>query len=249
MFYRDLADPVYQYTVMGFRLLPLCMLFSLLSLIYVAYAQTAEKKVIATVLPVVDGMVGVVACSFVLIPMMQMNGLYISNILNGVICLAIIVVSAWLTQKRFPRNVEELMAIPDDIGVGPDERIDISVTRKEDVITVSRQIGEFCQRRGIDYRRSYFASLCMEEMVGNVVDHGFTMDKKQHSADIRVVHKDDEIILRIRDNCTEFDPSSYHDAMQMGAEGKNIGIHLVYGIAKTVDYQNLLGMNVLTIRI
>ena len=38
---------------------------------------------------------------------------------------------------------------------------------------------------------------------------------------------------------TEYDPQT----------GKNIGIQLVYKIAEKVEYQNLLGMNVLTIRI
>ena len=37
--------------------------------------------------------------------------------------------------------------------------------------------------------------------------------------------------------------------MQPGESDQNIGIRLVYGIAKEVKYQNLLGMNVLTMRI
>ena len=249
LFYRDPADPVYSYTVMGFRLLPLCMPWSLWSLVYVPYAQGAEKKVIATILPIVDGMLGVVICSFFLIPAMQMNGLYISNILNGVICATLILIGAWLTLKRCPRSLEDLMAIPERIGVGPEERIDISVTRMEEVTDVSRRVSEFCMNRGIDARRTFFASLCMEEMAGNIVEHGFEKDRKPHSVDIRVVHKDDRIILRIRDNCVAFDPSEYQNIMQLKENGENIGIKLVYSIAEQVDYQNLLGMNVLTIRI
>ena len=249
LFYRDPSDPVYYYTLMGFRLLPLCMPWSLWSLIYVPYAQAAERKIISVALPIVDGMVGVVACSFILIPRMQMNGLYISNILNGVICTVVILISAWIVLRRFPRNLEDMMAIPERIGVGPDERIDISITSVEEVAEVSRQIGAFCKARGIDDRRAFFASLCMEEMAGNIVKHGFTKDTKRHSADIRVVHKDDGVILRIRDDCTAFDPTEYHKIMKMGENGKNVGIQLVYGIAREVQYQNLLGLNVLTILI
>ena len=249
MFFRDTSDPIYHYTVMGFRLLPLCMPWALLSLVYVPYAQGAEKRRISVILPIVDGMIGVVVCSFFLIPRLQMNGLYISNILNGMICCALIAVGAWLCLKRFPRSMEDIMAIPDNIGVGPDERIDISVTRSEEVLNVSRRIDEFCKERGIDGRRALFSSLCMEEMAGNIVDHGFSKDNKTHSVDIRVSHKDNEIILRIRDNCTAFDPSEYHKVMQPDDKGSNIGIRLVYGIAKDVKYQNLLGMNVLTIRL
>lgn len=249
LFYRDPADPVYSYTVMGFRLLPLCMPLAVWSLGFVPYAQAAERKVISVVLPIVDGMVGVVACSLILIPLMKMNGLYLSNILNGFVCAAVILTGAWLALKRFPRSLEDMMAIPERIGVGPEARIDISVTSIEEVANVSRQINDFCRSQGIDARRSFFAALCMEEMAGNVVQHGFVQDKKQHSADIRVVHKNDRIILRIRDNCSAFDPSAYHKVMQSDEDGKNVGIRLIYSIAEEVDYQNLLGMNVLTIRI
>lgn len=41
----------------------------------------------------------------------------------------------------------------------------------------------------------------------------------------------------------------YHSSMEPDETGKNVGIRLIYGIAKDVAYQNLLGMNVLTIRI
>lgn len=247
MFYRDPSDPVYYYTVMGFRLLPLCMPWSLLSLCYVPYAQGAEKKVISVVLPIVDGAVGVVACSLFLIPAMKMNGLYISNILNGIICALVIFFAAWLTIRRFPRSMEDMMAIPDRVGVGPEDRIDISVTTMEEVVEVSRSVDEFCRRQGLDARKSFFAALCMEEMAGNVVTHGFAKDRKKHSVDIRVVRKGEKLILRIRDNCTAFDPGEYHRAMRPGEIGKNIGIQLVYSMATEVSYQNLLGMNVMTI--
>ena len=62
LFYRDPSDPVYQMTVMGFRLLPLCMPPAVISLQYACYAQTAQKKTMSVVLPVIDGVVGV--CPF-----------------------------------------------------------------------------------------------------------------------------------------------------------------------------------------
>ena len=249
LFYRDPADPVYQMTVMGFRILPLCMPPAMISLHFASYAQTMEKRVMSTVLPIIDGMVGVVLFSFILIPALKMNGLYISNVLNGVLCFAVILAGAWIVLKRCPRSLEELMAIPGSFGVSADERIDIAVRSMEEVMDVSRQVTAFCDGRGIDRRRAYLAGLCMEEMAGNVVAHGFTKDQKQHSIDIRVAHKGDDIILRLRDNCKAFNPSDRMKAMEPGELGKNVGIHLVYEMASEVSYQNLLGMNVLTIHI
>ncbi len=249
LFFRDVSDPVYHYTVMAFRLLPLCMPWSLWSLAYVAYSQAVEKHSMAVLLPVVDGLVGVAGCSLFMIPLFQMNGLYLSSLFNGLICALIVFIGAWRSLRRVPRGIEDQMAIPDSLGVGPEDRIDISVTSRDEVVEVSRRVDEFCRGRGLDARRACFASLCMEEMAGNIVEHGFSMDRKANSVDIRVVCKGDELILRIRDNCAAFDPSAYHRTMAPDEQGKNIGIRLVYALAKQVDYQNLLGMNVLTIRL
>ncbi len=249
LFYRDAKDPVYLMTVMGFRILPLCMPPAMLSLHYASYAQTAEKKVMSVVLPIIDGMVGVVLFSFLLIPPMGMNGLYISNVLNGVLCAAVILAGAWIVLRRCPKTLEDLMAIPKKFGASEEERLDITVRNMEEVMTVSRQVISFCEGRGIDRRRAYLSGLCMEEMAGNVVTHGFQKDQKKHSVDIRVVHSGNGIILRIRDNCNAFNPSEHARAMEPGDMGKNVGIRLVYQMASDVSYQNLLGMNVLTIRI
>ena len=249
LFYHDPADPVYRMTVMGFRILPLCMPLSVWSLHYAGYAQTAVKKVISVVLPVIDGMVGVVLFSFILIPSLKMNGLYISNVLNGVLCAAVILAGAWIVLKRCPRSLEDMMAIPADFGAADNEQLNIPVRNMDEVMEVSRQVIGFCEKRGIDRRRSFLAGLCMEEMAGNVVRHGFSKDEKKHSVDIRVVHSGDEIILRIRDDCRAFNPSERVRVMEQDDMGKNVGIRLIYGMARDVSYQNLLGMNVLQIRI
>ena len=249
LFYQDPSDPVFDMTVMGFRLLPMCMPLSIISLVFAGYAQTMEKKTLSIVLPIVDGAAGVVLFSFILIPLLQMNGLYIANILNGVLCFFVILALAWMERKRCPRDLEGMMAIPDDFGAGPDDRIDITVRGMEEVVTVSRRIMDFCRGRGIDRQKAFYAALCMEEMAGNVVTHGFSKDNKKHSADLRVVRSGDQVILRIRDDCAAFDPKERADAYRLDEGGRNIGIHLVYGLAEKVTYRQLLGLNVLTIRL
>ena len=62
-----------------------------------------------------------------------------------------------------------------------------------------------------------------------------------------VVHKDDTIILRIKDECVPFDPSERLSQADSEDRLKNAGIRLVFRMAKDFQYQNVLGMNVLTI--
>ncbi len=248
LFYRDAADPVYHMTVMGFRLLPFCMPLAVISLNFACYAQSAEKKLLSIVLPIVDGFIGVSGLSLFMIPLFKMNGLYVANILNGVICFLVILYFSVREKKHMPENMEDLLAIPDDFGAKDDERLDITVRSMAEVETVSQQVIDFCTARGIDQRRANFSGLALEEMAGNVVEHGFKKDnKKHHSVDIRVVHKNDDILLRFRDDCAPFNPEERARLLEPADKLKNAGIRLVFAIAKDIQYQNLLGLNVLLI--
>lgn len=249
LYYRDVSDPVFMMTVWGFRLLPVCMPLSVICLHFICYAQSSGKQVLVHLLSILDGVICVAGFTALLIPVIGMNSVYIANILNGTVTTIVIVIYSMICIKRIPRNMDELMVVPNDFGVSEDERMDISVKKIEDVTAVAASVQSFCKMRGIDEKRSYHASLFLEEMAGNVVDHGFTKDKKNHSVDIRVVHKNDDLILRIKDDCVPFDPADRRKILDPGDITKNIGIRMVYKLANSIEYKNMLGLNVLTVRI
>ena len=105
----------------------------------------------------------------------------------------------------------------------------------------------------------------MIDTAGNVVKYGFSSDSKHHSADIRVTCRKDDVILRLRDNCKAFNPNERLEIVNPEDRAKNaglrilldsaknvqchIGINLAFGVSKEVQYKNLLGLNVLMIRI
>ncbi len=241
------------------------MPFSVVCVYFASYTQIIRKKLFSVVLPLVDGFFGVVCFSFLLIPVMKMNGLYFANILNGVVCMILITAFAVKDIKRFPRNMEDILALPENFGVREEEFMEVSVRDESDVSAISYQIEEFCLSRGVDKRRAMLSGLAMEEMAGNVVTHGFRSDNKHHSADIRVTCKGDDVILRLRDNCAAFNPMDRMKLVNPEDMAKNaglrvlletakhveyhIGINLAFRISREVQYKNLLGLNVLMIRI
>ena len=249
VFYRDPAEPVYRMTVWGFRILPLCMPLSIICMHFTCYGQTSGKQGLVHLLALLDGVVCVAGFTALLIRWLGINSVYVANILNGTVTTLVIIGYAWIRKKRFPRNMEELMVIPDDFGVPENERLDLSIRNLEDVVCVSERVQSFCLSRGVDARRAYLAGLSMEEMAGNIVEHGFTKDKKSHSVDVRVVHKEGTVILRIKDDCVPFHPGERAKITDSADIAKNIGIRMVFRIAQDVQYQNILGLNVLMIRI
>ena len=249
LFFRDPAEPVYMMTVWGLRILPICMPLSIICMHFTCYGQASGKQGLVHLLALLDGVVCVAGFTALLIPLIGMNSVYIANVLNGTVTTLVIIGYAWLRKRHFPRNMEELMVIPENFGVPEDHRMDLSVRSIEDVVSVAERVQAFCLSRGVDARRAYLAGLSMEEMAGNIVDHGFTKDHKRHSIDVRVVHKNDDVILRIKDDCVPFDPGERQEITEGDDILKNIGIRMVFRAANDIQYQNILGLNVLTIRI
>ena len=249
IFFQDPTEPVYLMTAWGFRILPLCMPFSIICMHFTCYGQASDKQGLVHLLALLDGVVCVAGFTALLIPGIGMNSVYIANVLNGVVTTLVIIGYAWLKKKRFPRDMDDLMVIPDDFGAEKAARLDLSIRSMKDVVSVAERIQKFCIERGVDKRRAYLAGLSMEEMAGNIVDHGFSKDNKSHSVDVRVVHKDDDIILRIKDDCVPFDPGERQKIADEQDLSKNIGIRMVFKMARDVQYQSILGLNVLTIRV
>ena len=247
LYYQDPSEPVFMMTVWGFRILPLSMPLSIILMHFVCYAQVSGKKLMMHLLPLVDGVLGSAISTALLIPIMGMNSVYWANVINGIVTTVIIVGYGWICSRHFPRTMAELMVIPETFGVRREDRLDITVRSMDEVVCVSRQVQNFCKEKGVDPRRSYLAALMVEEMAGNIVSHGFRKDQKSHSVDLRVAYKGEDLILRIKDDCIPFDPSERRKILDPEDVTKNIGIRMVFSLARDIRYQNILGMNALTI--
>ena len=249
VFYQNTADPVFDMTMWGYRILPLCMPFSVWLMHFSCYALASGKQFMVHLYAILDGFVCVSGFTALLIPFAGMNAVYIANVLNGVFCLLVVVAYSILKNKKVPSTMDELMVIPADFGVDDDHRIELNVRKMEDVTGTSETVQKFCMEKGIDQRRAYFASLSLEEMAGNVVSHGFSMDSKPHNLTARAIVKDEDVILCIKDDCQPFDPVQRQRIADPEDKTKNIGLRMIYKIAKDFTYQNVLGLNVLTIKV
>lgn len=250
VFYRDISSQVYILTVWGFRLLPLCLAFGSILQHFVCYAQMSGKNFFIQLASFFDGVLFVAEFSALLVPYIGVKGVYVANILNGIFVFITVVIYSIVCNRRFPRSMEDLMVMPDSFGTPASERLGLTVRNMDDVVSISKAAQEFCLERCIDSRRAFIASLALEEMAGNIVEHGFVKDNKKHSVEVRLIHKDQDIILRIRDDCVAFDPAERARAAGDGGDpAKNVGIKMVYGLAKSANWQSIFGMNVLTVKI
>ena len=102
--------------------------------------------------------------------------------------------------------------------------------------------------RGIEYRRSYFAGLALEEMVAIIAEKGFGNNRK-YNIDIKVFITDGQIDIRLRDNFMYFDTAKRMAIMNSGDGISNIGIRIINSISYDTEYYSTLNVNYLVMHI
>ena len=230
------------------RLYALAIPFEALSECQLRYAQGVGRKNYAHIY-IITGQILSILIMFAMNAAMGIDGLWLSfsvgfalgNLVNALIVLA--------REKRSNAGVvDTLLFMGDSFTELEKNSIDVAVMNADDVTEVSEKISEFCARSGVDRKRSYYAALCMEELAGNVVKHGFKGEKRYNCL-VRLFLDGDDIVLRIRDNCEQFDMTDIVYRQTDGDAFSNVGIKLVYGIAKDIRYMNILNTNTLIITI
>lgn len=246
--YVSSVSPEHPMTVLVLRCLALSLVLNGVNSATLCYLQGSRKILPAHLQTASHRLVFLALCTYVLGKLFGTPGLFAAIPVSEVLVLLCYLILA-LAHGESKKLSDSLMLLPKDFGFREEDSLAFTVTAINEVTGISQRIGAFCQAHGIDRRRSYYASLCMEELVGNVVDHGFKKGSKSHSCEIRVMIEDNDIILRIRDDCRYFNLKERYEAMNKDDLAANVGIRLVYGIAKDINYVNLLGTNTLIIRV
>ena len=135
-------------------------------------------------------------------------------------------------------------------GKHEDREIEITADSMLEVVGMSRIAKLFCKENDVDERQANILALCIEEMGGNIIEYGFS-DNKPHSLNMRIVVKNEEIIVRIRDDCKPFNPVERYNMTKENSDDptKNIGIRMVMKLCSSVNYISTFNTNSLIIKI
>lgn len=168
-----------------------------------------------------------------------MASIAVSKALLGTMMLIIVCIRC----RRFPRSWEDFMFLPEGYGGAESDSRDTQLYDMKDVMRESKQAEQFCLEHGADGPKARWMALFVEEMAGNIVQHGKPLNPGAVCVDYRLFVFDGRICLCLRDYCEAFDPTSYYEANREGDAGENIGIRMVMGHAKEVRYYNTFNSN------
>ena len=249
MFFPEPATEAYRLTKQLFFIYGFAIPLTLVCLSYSSYCQAAGFRLFVNILSITDGFFSMVIPALLLAPRLGALGVWLSFPLGLLITLAVSMAGPILHYKRWPKGPEEWLMMPEDFGTG--NHLVLHLRKMEDLTRTAETVQGFCGENGLAGRTGAHAGLCLEEIAGNIMQHGFHADKRQHDIELRVVLRGERVVLRIKDDCIPFDPNEWYSMTSVSKDDpfRNVGIRLVYAIAREVEYQNLLGLNVLTIQL
>lgn len=180
----------------------------------------------------------------------KLFGLYTVSygyIFTEVISLIILIVFTCIKQKKLINKFSDFVLFKENYDV---PKYSITISEENEVVNISKDIIDFCESNNIEPRRSKITGLCIEEMVINIFEHGFTKkETKNKKVDVFLLVENETVSIRIRDNSIAFDPTSRNTIFNPEDPCKNIGIRTVSKLSKEMTYQNMFGFNNMIIKI
>ena len=235
--------------ILGLRLFSLSLLPCALNTTYKNYLQGVNKTAFTEAISVMQNFAFTALFAFVLSRVWSTTGVWLGFVCGETLTLLVILTVVWVKHKKVSFSAETFAYLPKDFGTAEDDCFEASANTVEGVVDISANAAQFCRRHGESERNSTMISLCIEEMADNIVEHGFTKDNKDHSVDVRLLFKGDRRLIRIRDNCLNFDPLHYLELHKTDDPTAHIGIRMVMKMVKKANYVNSLGLNNLTLEL
>ena len=237
------APETMKTAALGLRLFSLSLLPCSLNTSFKNYYQGVNRKNFTQAISVMQNFAFTAAAAFLLSRFLSVNGVWLSFLCGETATLAIIAAVVWKKNRRITFSANAFSLLPENFGAKEGDFFEMTVNSINGVLDASKKASEFCASHGETPRNGTFIALCIEEMAVNIVRHGFKRGGRDHSIDIRLLYRDGRRVIRIRDNCENFDPISYFELHKTDDPTAHIGIRMVKRMVTDANYINSLGLN------
>ncbi|MBR1640944.1 MAG: ATP-binding protein [Butyrivibrio sp.] len=227
--------------LIGFWVFPLNFL---MNLFMNSYKVQGKMKLVNIMSFLETAMTGFI--TLMTVPVFGTNAAWLAGVWSDLVSIAIIVTSVFMWKKRVSLSTSDLLKLPNDFGAKENEFAEYSIGDMPDVAKTSEAVMKFCRAKNVDGKKALWASLCVEEVTKNVLQHGL-IHGKQGLISVRIVCKD-ELTIRFFDDCRKFDPREHINLFDEKTPEKAIGLRMVAKLSSYMDYYNNAGINDLILK-
>ena len=233
--------------VRGLRLFSLSLLSSAMNTTFKNYYQGVGRVRLTETISIFQNFVFTALYAMLFGRLYGTAGLFWSFAAGETTALLMWVLIVWIGGKKAGFSTRIFAFLPDLFGTAEEDSLDFSIHSTEELSDASGKAEAFCRMHGDSDRDSVFIALCIEEMAANVLEYGFTKDRARHSIHLRLVRRGSERLIRLRDNCINFDPLDYMKLHEQDEDPTvHIGIRMVMKMVREARYTSSLGLNNLT---
>lgn len=236
--------------IWGLRVFSLCLIPSTLNAAFKKYYQAIGRIKFSETISIAQNFLFPVLIVFLFGNLFGDKAVWWFYLIGEVLALLYISIVVMLLSKKRFLSLDSFICLPSNFGSKPEDTMEFAIFDSTGINAASSAASVFCAQKGLTRRKCMYTSLCIEEMGNNIIEHGFDGSGKNR-IDIRLVKKNDSMLIRIRDNCKDFDPVKYLEMNRekMDDPGSHIGIRMTMKMVKNVQYVNSLGLNNLSMEI
>lgn len=241
-----------EFAIRAVRCYAIGMPFYGLNLIYQNYLQGIGKSVLSSISGFLLEGALLVLSAVIMLPMFKQEAIWLAFPVTQVLMFAYFGIIIFVENRRMKNYKLDLwnrvILLPKTFDVPDEDRLDTTVYNLDEVMNLKEKAWDFCTEKGCDNRRRYVIALCVEELARNIVQHGFKENKK-NCIDLRIIKKDENYIVRIRDNCVLFNPKKELQLINNEDLTYHMGLRLAFETAEDIQYTSLLKLNNLIIKV
>lgn len=230
--------------VFALRCLALSMPFIIWNRCTGAYLQGIGNNGLAIVLYLCVELVSLAGAAWLMGLVWGAKGIFAAFPVSQLALTLLVNLVAWLRRDRRYSGMEAYLNTPPSFGVPPEDRLERTLTRPEEVWSFSKEAQTFCEERDVTSDKAYWVSLYIEEMGNLIMTYGFA-DGKTHNLEIRLSLHPSSVILRFRDDCRRWNikEKAAHWQEDPAHPEASLGIRMVMQACKKMEYNNSLNSN------
>ncbi len=215
------------------KLFAISILFTGLNTSITAFWQSIGRRYLASVMSLVRNCLLLMIMGVVLIPSKNVLGVAFSYVITEVVCVLIIVVISCVSPSK--------VYIKKKFGLVGNSFEKTYPIEKESMEDIAQDLEKISEEWELDMKKSFMINFISEEILLNIIK--FALENKENTKkgyyiSIKLIEKDDDLVLRIRDNVNQYNPfEAQGDAIDSGV------LKLIQKKTKYSEYQRKMVFN------
>lgn len=225
--------------------LAVSFLFAFPNLMLSGYFNTIRRAMLSNLILFLRLFLYLALAVYLLSSRLGVDGIWAGLAVADALTLGTMLAVMGLIRRHSP-GLDRYLLDPSEEGQG---EISFSVKNDlEDVMFASQKITDFCESSGLAPKKTMQVSLAIEEMLTVIIS--YCMDgRREQFIDIRIVKMGEDVLLRIRNSGKIFDPVRFYEENRDNEEMAEqvLGIKMIVGTAKNIEFRETFGSNNLLI--